>query len=186
MRTVAAALAMVLVFLVAPASAQYVPAEKPPLRERMFFGGTFWLSFGNVSNIEIAPIVGLWVLPRLAVAGGPEYQFFKYYDQKTSIYGGKAYAQLVLLKDLNNLVPLGVHTGIFLHVEDELLSLDSSYWPVQYPESGRTTVNTVLAGGGISQQLGRRSSINFIIIWALNDAGYGVYDNPEIRLSFNF
>jgi hypothetical protein len=180
----------VLVLLLFPFLSTYaqerISSEKPPLRERMFFGGSFWLSFGSVSNIEIAPIVGVWVLPRVAIAGGPEYQFYKYYDQKTSVYGGKAYAQFVLMKDLNNLVPLGIHTGIFFHVEDEFLNLESAYWQLQPMPSERFSINTILVGGGISQQLGARSSMNFVILWALNDTGYGIYDNPEIMLSFNF
>jgi hypothetical protein len=66
-----------------------------------------------------------------------------------------------------------------------LLSLESSFWKDPLA-TDRFYINTVLAGGGISQQIGRRSSLNIIVLWALNDSGYGVYNNPEIRVSFNF
>ena len=167
-------------------SGQGARQEVPPLRERLFFGGYLGLQFGTVTDIQISPLIGLWVLPRLAVAIGPEYRYYKYQDYKTSIYGGKAYMQFVLVQDLNSVIPIGIHTGIFLHLEDEMLSLESSYWKNPPYESDRFFVNTVLAGGGISQQLGRRSSINFMVLWALNDSGYGIYSNPEIRLSFSF
>jgi hypothetical protein len=80
---------------------------------------------------------------------------------------------------------MGANTGIFLQVENDLLSLESSVWkdPLM---TGRFFVNTVLAGGGISQQIGRRASLNFMVLWALNDSGYGIYSNPEIRVSFTF
>jgi hypothetical protein len=161
--------------------------EVPPLRERMFFGGSFWLSFGSVTNIQIAPIVGAWVLPRVAVAAGPDYRFYKDEYSQTSVYGAKAYVQYVFLQDLNNVLPIGIHTGIFLQLEDEYLNLESADWP-QYNQGQdeRFSVNTVLLGGGIRQQMGPRSSVNFVVLWALNDAGLGIYSNPEIMISFNF
>jgi hypothetical protein len=161
--------------------------EVPPLRERMFFGGSFWLSFGSVTNIQIAPVVGAWVLPRVAIAAGPDYRFYKDEYSQTSVYGAKAYIQYVFLRDLNNILPLGIHTGLFLHLEDEYLNLESADWLMyNQTQSERFSVNTVLLGGGISQQMGPRSSVNFVVLWALNDAGYGIYSNPEIMISFNF
>jgi hypothetical protein len=178
-----------LVFLFSTFSVSYsqqVSNEVPPLRERMFFGGNFWLSFGTITDIQIAPVIGLWVLPRVAVAVGPNFRYYKDQYDETNIYGIKGYLQYVLLKDLNNLVPLGVHTGIFFHLEDEVLNLESSFWQYDPVATDRFTINTLLIGGGISQQLGRRSAMNFMVLWALNDSGYGVYSNPEIRISFNF
>jgi hypothetical protein len=160
--------------------------KPPPLRERLFFGGNLGLQFGTITNIQVSPVLGLWVLPRLAVAIGPEYRFFKYHNDQTSIYGGKAYLQFVVFQDLNSLIPLGVHTGLFLHLEDEMLSLQSSFWKNHPITSDRFIVNTVLAGGGISQQIGTRSSLNIMVLWTLNDSGYEVYSNPEVRVSFNF
>src|SRR5664280_805763 len=100
----------------------------PALKERLFFGGNMGLMFGTITDIQISPVVGYWLLPRIAIAAGPTYRFYKstdYYNDvsKTSIYGGKAYAQLVVIQDISSLIPMGSHTGIFLHIEDELLSL---------------------------------------------------------------
>lgn len=167
-------------------SAQKTREEPPPLRERLFFGGNLGLQFGTITDIQISPIIGLWVLPRLAVAVGPDYRFYKYQDIRTNIYGGKGYVQFVVIQDINSVITLGFHTGIFLHVEDELLSLESSFWKNPPLTSDRFYINTVLAGGGISQQTGKRSSLNIMILWALNDSGYDVYGNPEMRISFNF
>lgn len=161
--------------------------DTPPFKERLFFGGNFGLQFGTITDIQVSPVVGFWVLPRIAVAVGPDYRYIKDRYDRTSIYGGKGYIQFVVIQDLNSFIPLGVHTGIFLHLEDELLSLKSSFWkyPLAYT-SDRFYVNTALAGGGISQQIGRRSSLNFMVLWALNDSGYNIYSNPELRISFSF
>lgn len=163
------------------------PEEKstaPSINQRLFFGGYLGLQFGTVTNIQIAPVVGFWVLPRLAVAAGPSYQYYKdsYYDYTSNIYGLKSYAEFVVIQNINRNSPS--NTSIFLHLEDDLLNMESSVL-LNSNLSGRSTVNTVLGGVGISQQIGMRSSVNFMILWSLYDK-YGIYSNPEIRLSFSF
>ena len=162
--------------------------EPPPFKERLFFGGSLGLQFGTITDIEISPIVGLWVLPRVAIAAGPNYRFYKskLSNVWTDIYGGRFYTELVVIQDINSIIPVGIHTGIFLHIEDEFLSLQSSFWKNPPYASNRFWVNTILAGAGISQQMGRRSALNIMVLWALNESLYSLYSNPEIRFSFTF
>jgi hypothetical protein len=167
-------------------SGQKSREEPPPIKERLFLGGSFGLQFGTITDIQVSPVIGFWVLPRLAVAVGPDYRFYKFQNDHTNIYGGKGYLQFVVIKDISSFLPIGAHTGIFLHLEDELLSLQSSFWKNPPITSERFYINTVLTGPGISQQIGRRSSLNFMVLWALNDSGYDIYSNPEIRISFSF
>ena len=166
-------------------SGQNQREQVPPLRERMFFGGSLGLQFGTYTNIHLNPLVGLWVRPRIAIAAGPNYTYYKDPYYKTTMYGGNAYVQFVPVKDINNALPIGLHMGIFLHLEDEMLSLESSVWDPQNPNN-RFTVNTLLGGFGISQQLGMRSALNLMFLWTLTDSGYALYNNPEIRVSFSF
>ena len=163
----------------------------PAFKERLFFGGNLGLMFGTITDIQISPVVGYWFLPRLAIAAGPTYRYYKstdYYNQveKTSIYGAKAYAQLVVVQDISSFIPMGSHTGVFLHIEDELLSLKANFWKAPLNPQGRFYVNTVLLGGGISQQIGRKSSMDFMVLWPLNESDYSIYNKPEIRVSFIF
>ena len=161
--------------------------EVPPLRERLFFGGNMGLQFGTITDIQIAPVAGIWLRPRIAVAIGPDYHFFKYQDLKTDIYGAKGYLELVVIQNINKILPLGVNTGIFLHLEDEVLSLESSFWKEQNTyTSNRFYINTLLAGPGLSQQIGRRASVNIMFLWVLNDSGYEIYSNPDFRVTFTF
>jgi hypothetical protein len=166
-------------------SGQNKRAEVPALRERLFFGGNIGLQFGSITDIQVCPVVGIWLLPRLAVAAGPDYRFYKDWYNRTNIYGAKGYLEFVVVKDINSFIPVGAGTGVFFHLEDEILSLESSVFR-DPSSSGRFSINTVLAGGGISQQIGRRSSVNIMALWALNDSGYEVYGSPEIRISFIF
>lgn len=158
----------------------------PPVKERLFYGGSVGLMFGTITDIQVSPVIGFWVLPRMAVAAGPTYRYYKDPIDKTSIYGGKAYMEFVVIQDLSAIFHGGGHTGVFLHAEDELLSLKANFWKYPYNPPGRFFVNTVLAGAGISQQIGKRSSLNFMLLWPLNDPVYEIYSKPEMRISFLF
>jgi len=188
LKKVTCILLIVIVASFSTVSSQETKRETPPLRERLFFGGSLGLQFGTITDIEISPIVGLWVLPRVAIAAGPNYRFYKskLSNVWTDIYGGRFYTELVVIQDINSIIPVGIHTGIFLHIEDELLSLQSSFWKNPPYASNRFWVNTILAGAGISQQMGRRSALNIMVLWALNESLYSLYSNPEIRFSFTF
>ena len=182
----AAALTLLLSSYSATGYSQKVKGDIPPLRERLFFGGDFGLQFGTITNIDLAPIIGLWVLPRVAVAAGPEYTYYAMKNfGSTSIFGGRVYTQLVLIQDINDIIPARIHLGLFLHAEDELQNLESDFWLDPQTDSGRFNVNTLLVGGGISQPMGRRGALNLIALWALDDP-YGLYSSPEIRISFTF
>jgi hypothetical protein len=166
--------------------AQQASKEVPPLKERLFYGGSFSLQLGTYTDIEVSPVIGLWILPRIGIAAGPDFQYYKFLSNPTTIYGGKTYIEMIFLQDLDKIIPLGVHLGLFLHGEYEVLSLESVAFKPVPGNSKRFLVNTFLAGGGIRQQIGQRSSLNLTFLWALNDSGYGIYGNPEIRVSFMF
>lgn len=167
-------------------SAQRTREAPPPVSQRLFFGGNLGLQFGTITDIQVAPVIGIWLLPRLAVAVGPNYRYYKYQKETTAIYGGKSYMQFVVIKNISTFLPIGANTGIFLQIEDELLSLESSFWKNPPVFSERFNINTVLGGGGISQQIGRRSSMDITLLWTLNDPGYSLYSTPEFRISFIF
>jgi hypothetical protein len=179
-------ISLILIFLVISSFGQKVSNEKPPLRERMFFGGYFGLQFGTITNIDISPTVGVWVMPRVAIALGPSFQYYADPYGDTFIYGGSTYLQLTILQDLNNILPVGIHMGIFGQVEYEGLSLEKSYITQMPDAQGRVYSDVVLLGAGISQSLGGRSSINLSFLWALTQSDYIQYGSPEIRVSFNF
>jgi hypothetical protein len=161
--------------------------EPPPVSQRLFFGGNFNLQIGTYTNIEVAPIVGFWVLPRLAIAVGPSYIYTKDpYFGATNIFGGRAYAEFLVFRDLDQFIPVGIHTGLLLHAEDEALNMNPYEYGTSATDIGRTTVNTFLAGLGISQQLGNRASVNLLVLWALDNSTYYTYSNPVIRIGFQF
>ena len=63
--------------------------QSPPFKDRLFYGGNFGLQFGTITDIQVSPVIGYWVLPRVAVAVGPTYRYYKELHVATSLYGGK-------------------------------------------------------------------------------------------------
>ncbi len=154
-------------------------SDVPLFRDRLFYGGNFGLQFGSVTDISISPIIGYWLFPRVAVAIGPEYRFYKFEEKVSNIVGAKLYTELYLVQDLANVIPIRVNLGIFAHLEDEVLNIFSG-------SEGTYRINTVLLGGGITQLIGVRSSVNIMALWAVGGSGCEYYSNPEIRIMFLF
>lgn len=167
--------------------------EKPSLRDRIFFGGNFGLQFGTVTDIEISPLAGIYLTPRLAVGPGIRYEYFKsnypgYVPYETHIYGGTAFARYMVIKDLSETIGLGLNFGLFGHAEYEILSLESKYFEIGAPPDidGRFNLHSVLLGGGIFQPIGRRGGLLIMILWNLNETASSPYSNPIFRIGFNF
>jgi len=180
--SIAAGLMMFAIFNL---SGQSDRGAAPPLRERLFFGGDMGLQFGTITNIQLSPTIGLWLTPRLSIAGGPTYQYYKDPSFSTDLWGPRAYSQFMIIKDINNIIPIGMGMGIGTHIEYEGLSLEKSVF-VDENETGRMYVSSLLAGFTVNQSLGRRSFMSITVLWALTDNQYQVYSNPEIRIGFMF
>jgi len=178
----------ILLLTVASASAQIGGRNmnKPPLTQRLTYGGSFGLQFGTITNIEVSPLIGVWLLPRLVVVAGPSWQYYKDPFDRTSLYGGRAFGRFMFVQDLNEILPLGLSLGFYVHAEYEALSLDADFWNPGLPQNTRIWEHNSLAGLGISQRLGMRSSFNISFLWSVTESEYQLYTNPEIRIDFLF
>jgi hypothetical protein len=168
------------------------PDEEEELRpiDRLFFGGNFSLMFGYITNIEISPLVGYYITPRLAAGTGIRFEYYKdkgyYYPFQTTIYGGSVFSRYIIIKNLGEGINMGLNTGIFSQVEYEILSLEKEYFEPPYSEDGRFLVHSVLVGGGIIQPIGRRSAFLVTVLYNLNESVRSPYSNPIIRVGFTF
>lgn len=168
--------------------------EPPSLRDRLFFGGNLGLQLGTVTNIEISPLLGYYITPRLAVGLGIRYEYYKdsrdylpYLPFETNIYGGSIFSRFMVIQNISELIGLGLNSGIFAHLEYEVLSLEKKYFEIPATqEEGRFYLHSVLAGGGLNQPVGRRSAFTIMVLWNLNQTASSPYSNPIIRIGFNF
>lgn len=156
---------------------------------KFFFGGNLGLSFGSYTYIELAPLAGYKITPRLWAGLGPKYMYLKQRDYyETSIYGMKAFATFTVFKDLSETLNIGIG-DIFIHVENEVLSLEQIYFDpnnLVYYKGERNWHNIPLVGGGMRFPIGQRAGFSIYILWALSNSAELLYSNPEMRISFDF
>ena len=168
--------------------------ESPSFIDRFFLGGNFGLQMGTITNIEISPVVGYHITPRLAGGLGIRYEYYKdsrtiqpYKPFETNIFGGSIFTRFMVIQDINEIIGLGINSGIFAHVEYEILSLEKKYFEIPATlADGRFYLHSVLAGGGLYQPVGRRSALTMMVLWDLNQTASSPYSNPIIRIGFNF
>lgn len=136
-------------------TAPATPQEKPksPFWERVFLGGNLGAQFGNVTMVNVSPIVGYRITPKISAGVGVTYQYYsiKTYNYETHIYGGRIFARYQPLSFL------------FLHAEAEALNWNC---PRNEP-TGFTTERLwspgLLAGGGFTQPIGGGGSSIYIM-----------------------
>ena len=167
--------------------------DTPPLKDRIFFGGNFGLSFGNITSIVISPLAGYHITPRLAGGLGVRYEYFRsnypgFVPYDTHIYGGSVFSRYMIINNISEAVGLrGFNSGLFLQAEYELLSLESEYFDIANPlPNRRFNLHSVLVGGGLYQHIGSRSGFLITVLWNLNESYNSIYANPVIRFGFNF
>ncbi len=168
--------------------------EDPPnLKDRLFFGGNFGLSFGSTTSIIVSPLAGVHITPRLSGGLGLRYEYYKsnypgYVPYDTHIFGGSVFSRFMVIQSIGEAIGLGgLNTGLFLQGEYEILSLESQYFDLSNPSpSGRFNLHSVLVGGGLYQPIGRRSGFLITVLWNLNESYNSIYANPIIRIGFTF
>lgn len=160
---------------------------------QFFYGGYLGMDFGLVNQYEISSIAGYRFTPWLHAGAGVKYQYHN--DKRllsvasSHIYGPVVFADLITIKDLNNLFSFRLIEGaLFLHGELNIFSLPTEQFDKwdRHTGSNRFFQPTYLAGIGL-----RRHTINnryFHVLLMLDVSGDSrvVYSNPVLRFGFMF
>ncbi len=113
---------------------------KPAWRERIYYGGTVTLSFGNATRIGVAPMLAYKLTPKLSagVEAGYEYVNYDDFDQSSHNYGGSVFGRYRLIPEL------------YAHAEYQMINYDI---PTGFNTSTRETVPFLLVGGGFCRKI---------------------------------
>ena len=164
--------------------------------DRLFFGGSIGLAVGNhLTQVDVVPMVGMWVLPQWSLGVGGRYSFRKErfnvisgesQSLKTHIWGVSGFTQILPIPDFHETFNIDVRGGILLHGEYEGLYMDKKFFDSLASE-GKGWVHMYLVGGGWRQRIGDRAAINILLLWDLSNSRYSPYSsNPIIRFSITF
>jgi hypothetical protein len=147
--------------------------QQPPLSilDRLRVGGSFGLSFGSITNIDISPILALQVTPKLTTGAGLIYQYYKSiipgFNYQDNIYGGRVFGMYTIFDAFN------------AHVEYE--TMNRKYLDINDGRYKPTWINSFLVGGTYSQPTGGRliRAVNLSILYNLS---YNNQLNPSTPL----
>jgi len=171
--------------------------------KRVAVGGNLGFQFGNVTGITVAPEVRIRTVDQLYVGFRIIYEYYKYknyyydysinnyLDYTSSTYGGGIYLRYYLNSLFDNF--LG---NLFAHLEYEYLTYARPFVQSGAPPDGYITdgkywykkgnqqieINSIFVGGGYRQPISNRVSIDFLILFNLNDSYNSPYSNPIFRL----
>jgi len=153
--------------------------EKPksPFWEKVYIGGNLGAQFGNVTAVDVSPIVGYKITEKISAGFGITYQYYniRSYNYDTHIYGGRIFARYQ------------PWSFLFLHTEFELLN-----WKPLYDINGKLNTERIwapglLAGGGFSQPIGGGSSIFVMALYNFLYSSNSSYGSPLVlRVGANF
>jgi len=128
--------------------------DKPPLRDKIYFGGYLNLTLGSYTSIGIEPMVGYKIIPRLSVGAKLRYDYIQ--DNRytasysSSTYGGSVFSRFSVIKQL------------YLHAE--YAGYNYEYYN-EFGSLGREWVPFLFVGAGFRQPLGGRTSLNAQVLF---------------------
>ncbi len=151
-------------------------------KDRVYFGGNFGLWFSDsYSYVELSPVMGYRITPKLSSGAGIIYQYIrrKYYysngddlTKSTNVYGGKVFARMDLFQP------------VFAYAEFEDLSYE--YYNPYLNRFKREWVPGLFLGGGVMQPFGRKGGIGIMLLYnVLFDSQKSPYNDAFVyRISF--
>lgn len=173
-------------------SAQEIQPYTPEkFSEKVFFGGNFGLQFGDITLVDVSPMVGYRFTDQVAVGVSLSYKYYHYKkfffnpysytfsDMTSNIYGASIFGRYYFVENL------------FAHAEYEYLIYSyDNYRPNTGGASFSKSIETVdvpglYLGGGYRQPIGGRTSFTITILYNVMESPYSPYSNPIIRAGVN-
>ena len=155
--------------------------DRPAFWDRIFFGGNLGLQFGDLTFVDISPLIGYKLTDQLAVGIGGTYIYYRsrtqflingqpqIFEYKTNIYGGRLFTRYYFVENL------------FGHAEYEILNLEVPDDFI-FNKLTRTNITSFFIGGGYRQMLGGRAALELMGLYNLTEEANSPYVNPVIRI----
>ncbi len=141
--------------------------SKESFSDKVFVGGGLGLQFGDITRVELSPIVGYKITERFHSGVGFTYTYFEdsRVNYSTNIVGGSVFSRFLITDN------------IFAHAEYEALNGQWEFDREAY------FINSIFIGGGFMQRFGN-SFAAIMLLYNINDSAFNPYTNPVIRMNF--
>jgi hypothetical protein len=154
-----------------PAQTTPPPSSKPPLRDRVYWGGSVVFSMGgDVSTIGVYPMVAYKIRPKWSVGLEAGYEHVSYddFDQSADNYGGSIFTRYRLIPRM------------YVHAEYQMINYELFTSPTT---SDREWVPFLLLGGGLSTMVGPRTWAYVEVLFDVLRDNHSPYDDWEPFIS---
>lgn len=150
--------------------------EKPAIWDRLAPGGNFSLQFGNLTFIDVSPVVGYRFTNNFTAGPGFTYRYLKFRGfEATSTYGPRAFARYIIRRQF--------------FIQSEYESLSVQFIPADPQEPlVREWVPGFFIGGGLFQPVGQRAGFMIAGMYnLLHDNLRSPYNSPWVfNVGFTF
>ena len=152
-----------------------IDTDEVSFKDRLYFGGNLGLQFGTVTFIDVSPLAGVMITPKLSSGLGVTYQYYndnRFYGGQGSSYGGRLFTRY-------NVLP-----NIFAHVEYEGINWNA--YSQRDNDFRRVWNKAFFVGGGYFAPFGSRGGANFTFLYnVLHENRNSYYAEPYvIRVGF--
>lgn len=143
--------------------------------DKIYIGGNLGLGFGDITYVDVSPIVGYRITERFSSGAGLTYLYFKdtRFDYQASTIGWSIFSRYNLSEQ------------IFLHAEFQRQTYTAKSISLDV-ESQRVSVPYLLLGGGYIQPMGANSALFVSILYDVIEDPNSLYQNPIIRAGVTF
>ena len=144
--------------------------------DKIYFGGNLGLNFGDITYIEISPLIGYKFNDNYSAGLSFTYRYFKdkRFEVSGNVLGGSIFNRYNVTDEL------------FLIAEYQMLSYSSLNSSFSENENSRITIPYLWVGGGYNYRLGNRSAIFISFVYDLIQDIDGRIQNPQIRGGVTF
>jgi len=160
------------------------PVKPPGPMDNFSIGGGFGLQFGDVTFVELEPLLNYHFNQSFMVGIGPIYQYENVdgsfsgtgYGYSASSYGARILAMFFLPDELSR---------VFLMGEYDLLNIpEQNIFPPFQLDRG--TIGLPMAGIGYKEPVSDKTFFYIYGLWNFNNSIYNPYSNPIINVGFDF
>ncbi|WP_332912442.1 hypothetical protein [Algoriphagus boritolerans] len=124
--------------------------DSTSFKDRLYYGGNFGFEFGVLTLIDVSPLVGVMITPKLSGGLGGTFQYYddnRFQGGQGTSYGGRVFGRY-------NILP-----NIFTHIEYESINWNAYNYFLE--DFRRTWTNALFVGVGYFAPFGSRGGANF-------------------------
>ena len=167
--------------------------KKEKKADKIVIGGIIGLQFGTITSVDISPVAGYNITPKVLISIGLSYRYYResYFSAvfSSNIFGLRSGISYTFLDNIGKNLAVKTNFGLYAHLEYELLNLDRDFSSTSQTSSVRVKrfwLPGVLIGGGIKQPIGNSGFFNLAVLYNIIANDRTPYDNPFLRIGIFF